>query len=69
MEDGCKTQHNKVRQRSWEDGLVRLAHMSAAAHLDPLLLVQVRDVKLLAGRVRQHLVVLLQDLVEALRHK
>lgn len=35
--------------------------------LDPLLLVQVGDVELLAGRVRQHLVVLLEDLVEALQ--
>jgi hypothetical protein len=37
----------------------------AARALDPLLLVQVRDVELLARRVRQHLVVLLQNLVEA----
>jgi hypothetical protein len=36
-------------------------------HLDPLLLVQVRDVELLARRMRQHLVMLLQDLVEALQ--
>ena len=37
------------------------------ARLDPGLVVQVRHVELLAGRVRQLLVVLLQDLVEALR--
>ncbi len=38
-----------------------------AARLDPGLVVQVRDVELLARRVRQQLVVLLQDLVKALR--
>ena len=37
-----------------------------APHLHPGLVVQVRDVELLAGRLRQHLVMLLQDLVETL---
>ena len=35
-------------------------------YLDPGLVVQVRDIELLAGGVRQHLVMLLQNLVEAL---
>lgn len=38
-------------------------------HLNPLLLVQVGDIELLAWRMRQHLVVLLQDLVEALQRR
>ena len=38
----------------------------AEDHLDPRLLVEVRHVKLHAGCVRQLLVMLLQDFVEAL---
>ena len=40
--------------------------MGYGARLDPRLMVQMRDVELLARRMRQQLVVLLQDLVEAL---
>mmetsp|Transcript_15875 Transcript_15875/g.47773 ORF Transcript_15875/g.47773 Transcript_15875/m.47773 type:complete len:412 (+) Transcript_15875:1024-2259(+) len=44
---------------------VRQAHQDVAGgSLDPLLLVQMGNVELLAGRMRQHLVVLLQDLME-----
>ena len=41
--------------------------MAWGARLDPGLVVQMRDVELLARRMRQQLVVLLQDLVEALQ--
>lgn len=40
--------------------------MSVWTDLDPGLLMQVGDVKLAAGRMRHQLVVLLQNLVEAL---
>ena len=55
-----------IQSRAWSR---LITHAVKDARLDPGLVVQVRDVELLAGRMRQQLVVLLQDLVEALRQK
>ncbi len=56
-----------LQARAWPHRCARTPPRDRAARLDPGLVVQVRDVELLARRVRQQLVVLLQDLVEALR--
>ena len=53
-----------TQSRVWPRSITRAVK---DARLDPGLMVQVRDVELLAGRMRQQLVVLLQNLVEALR--
>ena len=61
-----------IQSRVWSRSnqmLWNITHAVECARLDPGLVVQVRDVELLAGRMRQQLVVLLQDLVEALRQK